>query len=242
MSSFSFGSKSGTDVPIPSIADWVPRGLLPGPLLYPFSSNLRLIYSPIPKHIGVAGDPPLCRACAYLFSQSYTIGEQGGMMALNRKRLRTAAELGCYICVILYNAECNPYGLWQPDTPLVQRIRDVTVGRKLTDFSFWMSREREKVPSGCFNLNFNIGTDKMWLGVGIPFGHLDIWRLSLKLVPEKGVVCKFKFPLVSQLTLEQMWKRCHPECYQLLHRQNLLQLSVLNGLKLAKRTISRHAA
>lgn len=178
--------KPATNVAISSIADWIPHGLFPGSLLYSFSTRLRLVHSPKPKHVGVAGDPPLCRACAYLLSQSYTIDEQGPMMALNWKRLRISAQLGCYICDILYNAECNPYGLWQSDTPLVKRMRDVAADGRSANFSFWVGSVIEDVPSGCFGFNFNISTEKTWLGVEIPFGRLDVWRLSLKIVPEKG--------------------------------------------------------
>jgi hypothetical protein len=186
MSRFTPNSKSERATSLRSIADWIPKGLLPAPLLYPVAPRLRQFYSPHPKHIGIAGDPPLCRACAFLLSQPHSVVQLGKATTLNGERLRKSAGLGCYICSILYNAEWNPVGMWGSNTPSMKRMKDITTGKEPTEIIYNIARTGEEIQSGCFHLEVVVNMEKLWLGLKWPLNRLDIWRLSLKLLPEKG--------------------------------------------------------
>jgi hypothetical protein len=85
----------------------------------------RRLYSSKPHHIGITGDPPLCRSCASIFSTSQDLTAKERLLSLSFNRLKASAGLGCILYSILYNTEWTPSSRDRKDLPMSQKIRDL---------------------------------------------------------------------------------------------------------------------
>lgn len=77
-----------------------------------------------PAHIGVGQDPPLCRNCIVALLKPQDNGDETEI-ARSFSRLKASAELGCYLCSILYNGTWTPLDPQNLDLPLTQKLADI---------------------------------------------------------------------------------------------------------------------
>lgn len=143
------------------------------------------VHSSKPHHIGITGDPPLCRSCAIIFSTSQDLTRKKGLLSLSFNRLKASAGLGCTLCSMLYNAEWTPRCRDRKDLPMSQKIRDLS--NPPDHFKWILQRSEETISlsdqreTGCFVLHVN-ATSKL-----AEEAHGEWWIIDLLLVPENNM-------------------------------------------------------
>ncbi|KAE8450832.1 hypothetical protein EG329_005745 [Mollisiaceae sp. DMI_Dod_QoI] len=152
--------------------DFFPERIMP--VFYPASPLLKLLHSTKPKDIGVAGDPPLCRVCARLFSRYWILKQTSGSMTTARyKRVEASADLGCTICRMLCHMQWSPSDIYRTKSSVAPRFTDI--GKKVEYFAFDV--KTKKVRGGeCFSLRVKAYQPTKG----------NMWGVELLLIPEKG--------------------------------------------------------
>jgi hypothetical protein len=142
------------------------------------------VHSSKPHHIGITGDPPLCRSCGIIFSTSQDLTRKKRLLSLSFNRLKASAGLGCIVCSMLYNAEWTPLCRDRKDLPMSQKIRDLA---NPPDHFRWIIQRSEETISlsdqretGCFVLHVE-ATSALAEAGG------EWWQIDLLLVPENGI-------------------------------------------------------
>ena len=142
------------------------------------------LHSSMPHHIGITGDPPLCRSCAIIFSTSQDLTAKKRLLSLSFNRLKASAGLGCIVCSMLYNGEWIPRCRDRKDSPMSQKIRDLA---NPPDHFKWIIKRSEETISlsdkreaGYFVLHVKatskvVNTSEEW------------WDIDLLLVPGNGI-------------------------------------------------------
>ena len=142
------------------------------------------LHSSKPHHIGISGDPPLCRSCASIFSASQDLIAKKRLLSLSFNRLKASARLGCILCSMLYNAQWTPISRDRKDLPMSQKIRDLAsppdhlrciIERSEETASFSHQREAE-----CLVLHVTATLASVK-------DNGDFWVIDLLLVPENGI-------------------------------------------------------
>lgn len=144
----------------------------------------RRLHSSKPHHIGITGDPPLCRNCASIFSTSQDFTVKRRLLSLSFNRIEASAGLGCAVCSILYNADWTPRSRDRKNLPMSQKIRDLA---SPPDHFRWIIQRSEETTSlsdqreaGCFVLHIE-ATFALVKADG------ESWAIDLLLVPENGI-------------------------------------------------------
>lgn len=108
------------------------------------------VHSPDPRDIGVAGDPPLCRACALIFSDFRNSIDVENLLSLNAERLKVSVELGCYLCTLYYNAEWTAMSPKRTEALAPQRYKDINPIPNAVVSAMLKSMQHEQ--PGCLDL------------------------------------------------------------------------------------------
>lgn len=130
-----------------------------------------------PAHIGVAQDPPLCRNCIVALLKPQDIDEVTEI-ARSFSRLKASAELGCYLCSILYSGAWTPLDSQNSDLPLTQKLLDIDHPPDLFSCRIDLAEDEDGEESGHFRVEATAA-------------HSDdlrkVWQLkSIILIPEEG--------------------------------------------------------
>jgi hypothetical protein len=144
------------------------------------SDNERRWESKDPQHIVLSQDQPLCRNCIEAICRPQDLGQNPHtIIACSFARLRASADLGCYLCSLLLDAE------WTVDLTSGSKA---VVTRKLKDmnpppnFFICKIKESREYVAGVFVLDASANT---WEEIGKTF--TQYWRLNtVLLLPKEG--------------------------------------------------------
>jgi len=134
---------------------------------------MRMVYTGTDDRV-LSGDPPLCQLCSHIFSKPMKMKKT--IMFSQAVNLKASAEIGCYLCSLLYEVVWIPRSGRRQEMVQPQRLKDIEPFPDL--FGSWIDEPYGDEHPGCFELFF-IGTfSKNTSG--------DLWQVKLLLVPENG--------------------------------------------------------
>jgi hypothetical protein len=130
-----------------------------------------------PAHIGVAQDPPLCRNCTAALLKPQDNGDETEI-ARSFSRLQASAELGCYLCSILYSGAWTPLDSQNLDLPLTQKLADMNNPPDLFSCRIVLAEDEYGEASGRFRVE---------AVAALSDDLRKAWQLkSIILIPEEG--------------------------------------------------------